>query len=205
MIEKLSFGEPFIETAYLEREEAYHVDEPCLLVNLERQGGKSIQAGAGLGIAPLCCAVVRNTDVSVPGHALMIRNFDTLSLDDLETLDCLRTVWKSARKGYPYYKSPKIAPCAGVQINFCLVSEPNYPSGIHCTHDRELDELHIQVCGTGAVDVLRENDPETVIASFPLAAGSTHAPVWDADGIYPWHRYRSVTRSIFLGMELDRN
>ncbi len=204
MVEKLSFGEPFIETAYLEAETAYRVEGTCLVVNLERAGGQSLTLGGALHVAPLRCAVARDTELSVPGRALLIRNFGGLSLDDLETLDCLRAVWKSARPGYPYYKSPKEEPAAGVRVNFCLVSEPNRPSGIHRTHDVELDELHVQICGTGAVDVLRENDPDTVLASLPLAAGCTHDAAWDARGEYPWHRYRSVTRSIFLCVELLR-
>ncbi len=204
MIEKLSFGEPFIETAYLEAEERYHVEGACLLVNLERQGGRAASVADGPNIAPLRCAVVCDADLSVPGRALLIRNFGGLSLDDLETLDCLRAVWKSARKGYPYYKSPKAEPAAGVRVNFCLVAEPDCPSGIHRTHTDDIDELHVQICGTGAVDVLRENDPGTVIASLPLSAGGTHDAIWNGSGDYPWHRYRSVARAIFLCVELLR-
>ena len=89
-------------------------------------------------------------------------------------------------------------------MNFCLVAEPDCPSGIHREHARELDELHVQIAGTAAVDVLRENDPDTVYASLPLTAGSVHAPLWDTDGTYPWHRYRSVTRALFLALEIDR-
>lgn len=204
MVQKQTFGEPFFETAYIENEQTVHAEGCCLVVNLDRQGGRSIRIGEELSVAPYGCAVVKDADLSVQGKALLIKNFGDLSLEDLETIDCLRGVWKSARKGYPYYKSPQAELTAGVRVNFCLVSEPNCPSGIHREHAKELDELHVQIIGSAYVDILQENDPDTVAVSLPLVAGSVHAPIWNDDGIYPWHRYRSATRSLFLALEIDR-
>ena len=88
-------------------------------------------------------------------------------------------------------------------MNFCLVAEPNCPSGIHSEHDRPIRELHVQVAGDGAVDLLRSADPAELFASLPLTAGSVHTATWNERGAYPWHRYRSVSRCIFLAISIE--
>ena len=87
-------------------------------------------------------------------------------------------------------------------MNFCLVSEPDCPSGIHREHGGPVQELHVQVVGEGALDLLRSEDPSSMFASLPLTAGSVHIPEWNEEGVYPWHRYRSKSRCIFLGVEI---
>lgn len=206
MIQKLVFGEPFFDTAFIEAEERVRIEGCCLLFNACREGGEAITVSDPAGarsftIAPLRCAVVKDTDVCVPGRALLIKNFGLPDLDDQLTYDLMCRIWPSER---PFHKSVKISPAEGVHFNFVLVDRPNCPSGIHRTHDRELDELHVQVCGNAAVDVMASDDPNSTLASLSLAPGSTHDALWDADGVYPWHRYRSLTRSVFLCVELDR-
>ena len=205
-MEKLAFGEPFIETRYLEKEE-YVTPSRCLIVNLDEN--ECISVEGQFSLAPLTSAIVCDAKLAVPGKALVICNVGTLDLNDLQTLDVLRAVWKSnyqlthleKHRGVPFYKSDRIT-IGNVTMNFCLVSEPCTPSGIHREHGGPVKELHVQVVGEGAVDMLHSDDPSTVFCSLPLAAGAVHAPTWDAEGIYPWHRYRSVTRCIFLAVEI---
>ena len=207
MIQKLSFGEPFIETHYLENEASFTAEGRCLVVNLDEE--KSVCVETSFSIPPLSTALVQDAELSVPGKALLICGFGLLDLNDLLTLDSLRAAWKSnwelthleKNRGVPYYKSPAVT-LGGAEMNFCLVSEPNAPSGIHRIHSRPVKELHVQITGEGAVDLLLSEDPESVFASLPLAAGTAHMPTWDKTGCYPWHRYRSVTRSIFLAVSI---
>lgn len=207
MTQRLAFGEPFIETRYLEAEAEYVTPGHCILINLDEE--KPVMLEGEYALAPLQSVRVCEARISVPGKALLICNAGTLDLNDLQTLDCLRKVWKSnwelthleKHRGVPYYKSSKVT-VDNVTMNFCLVSEPDCPSGIHREHDGAVHELHVQVVGEGAVDLMRSDDPKSMYASLPLTAGSTHAPTWDAKGVYPWHRYRSKSRCIFLAVEV---
>ena len=207
MVQKLTFGEPFIETRYIEAEEEYTTPGHCILVNLDTEQG--ILMNGEFTLPPLQAARTCEAQIRVPGKALLICNAGTLNLSDLQTLDCLRKVWKSnwelthleKHRGVPYYKSPRVTQ-GNVTMNFCLVSEPDCPSGIHREHDGLVKELHVQIVGEGAVDLLRSEDPASMFASLPLTAGSVHMPTWNAEGKYPWHRYRSKSRSIFLAVEI---
>ena len=151
-----------------------------------------------------------DANIRVPGKALLLANFGALDLDDLQTLDALRAVWKSnyelthneKQRGVPYCKSPKVT-LDKAAVNFCLVAVPNCPSGIHREHDRPIRELHVQVAGEGAVDLLRSADPGDVFASLPLTAGAVHTAIWNERREYPWHRYRSKSRCIFLAISIE--
>lgn len=208
MIQKLTFGEPFLETRYVEQESDCAVSGRCLLVNLDTE--QPVGMEGGFSLPPLQVCEARETGIRVPGKALLISHFGTLDLNDLQTLDVMRTVWKSnyelthqeKQRGVPYYKSPRIT-LGRAAMNFCLVAEPDCPSGIHKEHDRPVRELHVQVAGEGAVDLLRSADPADLFASLPLAAGSVHMATWNKRGEYPWHRYRSKSRCIFLAVSVE--
>jgi hypothetical protein len=206
-MEKLSFGEPFIETRYLEGDMGFEVTGSAVLVNLDEE--KAIVVEGGYSLPPLEAMVVHDASVDVPGRGLLVYGYDILKLDDLQTLDCMRRVWKSnyeltrleKQRGVPFYKSPRVT-IGNVTMNYCLVSEPGCPSGIHREHNMPVKELHVQIAGEAFVDLMRSSDPDSMYASLPLTAGLTHIPTWDAGGLYPWHRYRTKTRSIFLGVEI---
>ena len=206
MIEKLTFGEPFFETCCIERENCYRVSGRCLLLDLDTE--QPVVVEDVFELPPLQVCEVCDASIRVPGKALLIAG--TLDLDDLQTLDALRAVWKSnyeltheeKQRGVPYYKSPKIA-LGKVSMNFCLVAEPDRPSGIHREHDRPIRELHVQIAGEGAVDLLRSADPGDGFASLPLTAGAVHCATWNGRGEYPWHRYRSKSRCIFLSVSIE--
>ncbi|MBR6207901.1 MAG: hypothetical protein IKQ69_02785 [Oscillospiraceae bacterium] len=208
MIQKLTFGEPFIAARYIEQEADYAAPDQCILVNLDTE--QPVLVENGFSLPPLQACEIRFSHIRVPGKALLLRHAGTVDLNDLQTLDILRKVWKSnwelthlpQHRGVPYYKSPKVT-LGKLSMNLCLVAEPECPSGIHREHDRPIRELHVQVVGQGAVDLLRSPDPASVYASLPLAAGTVHIPEWNAEGVYPWHRYRSVTRCIFLAVSIE--
>lgn len=207
MIERLSFGEPFIESYYIKEEAEYTTPGHCILVNLDTE--QPIGMEGGFALPPMKAIRTCKAKISVPGKALLVCNAGTINLTDLQTLDVLRKVWKSnwelthleQHRGQPYYKSPQVT-FDNVTMNFCLVSEPDAPSGIHREHGGPVRELHVQMVGEGAVDLMRSEDQGSMYASLSLTAGSTHMPTWNAQGEYPWHRYRSKTRCIFLAVTI---
>lgn len=209
MNRKLTFGEPFIETRILEDEKHYHTSGRCIVVNLGRE---AVTLEESFALQPLETVIASDgTVLDVPGKALLIANSGLLDLNDLKTLDVMRGVWKSnfelthsdKQRGVPYYKSPRID-LNDVHMNFCLVSEPDYPSGIHRTHSGNINELHVQIAGDGAVELMRSDSHDSCYASFPMTAGDVHCPIWNELGAYPWHRYRSISRCVFLAVEIDR-
>ena len=208
MNQKLSFGEPFIETRYLEAEDAFAVSNSAILVNLDKE--KDILINGEFALGALKALVVREVTISVPGKALLIVGADTINLADRITMNALCAAWKSnyqltglpQHRNSPYIKSPKET-LGNVSVNFCLVADPDAPSGIHKDHaDPNVQELHVQIVGEGAVDLMKSQDPASVYASLPLTAGSTHMATWNQEGVYTRHRYRSVTPCIFLGVEV---
>ncbi len=205
MVQKLSIGEPFIETRLIREEEEYVTPGHCLLVNLDAE--KSILVEEEFSLRPLSAMRTCGARIRVPGCALLICNVGTLDLSDLQTLDCLRKIWKNGsqgnRRGTPCYRSPQLVQ-DNLTARFVLVSEPDYPLGIHREHDgKRIREIHVQVVGDGAIDLLRSEDPDSRYATLPLTAGTAHTPTWNAEGIYPWHRYRSKSRCIFLVIKME--
>ncbi len=206
-MQKLSFGEPFIESRYLEGDMGFAVSGAAMLLNLDEE--RDIVIEGEYKLPPLQAMVVHDAVIDVPGKALLVCSLGTLDLDDLQTLDCMRKGWKSnyelthleKHRGVPFFKSPRVT-IGNVTMNFCLVSEPGCPSGIHREHPAPVRELHVQIVGEAYVDLMKSADPDSMYASLPLTAGITHMPTWDADGVYPWHRYRTKTRSVFLGVEI---
>ena len=208
MNQKLSFGEPFIESRYLEAEESFDVTNSAIRVNLDKE--QDIMINKAFALGALKALEVHDVTISVPGKALLIVGADTIQLNDRITMKSLCDVWKSnyqltglpQHKNSPYFKSPKET-LGNVAVNFCLVADPDAPSGIHKEHaDPHVQELHVQIVGEGAVDLMKSQNPDSRYASLPLTAGSTHMATWNKEGEYPWHRYRSVTPCIFMGVEI---
>ena len=191
-MQKLSFGEPFIESRYLEGDMGFAVSWAAMLLNLDEE--RDIVIEGEYKLPPLQAMVVHDAVIDVPGKALLVCSLGTLDLDDLQTLDCMRKGWKSN------YELTHLEKHRGVP--FYMVSEPGCPSGIHREHPAPVRELHVQIAGEAYVDLMKSADPDSMYASLPLTAGITHMPTWDADGVYPWHRYRTKTRSVFLGVEI---
>jgi hypothetical protein len=47
-----------------------------------------------------------------------------------------------------------------------------------------------------------ENDLDTLYLEELMAPGTTHKPMWDENGNYPWHQYETITPSIFMAFEI---
>jgi hypothetical protein len=116
-----------------------------------------------------------------------------------------RRQWKSAYetfgldefRGLDFYCSPR-KELGELAFSFFYFGG-NTPGSIHREHD--FFELHTQVLGTGEMQKFRENDEKTLYEGVKMAPGYTHQPFFNSRGNYPWHRYRSVTKSILLAIE----
>ncbi len=123
MNQKLSFGEPFIESRYLEAEESFDVTNSAILVNLDKE--QDIMINKEFALGALKALEVHDVTISVPGKALLIVGADTIQLNDRITMKSLCDAWKSnyqltglpQHKNSPYFKSPKET-LGNVAVNF---------------------------------------------------------------------------------------
>jgi hypothetical protein len=63
-------------------------------------------------------------------------------------------------------------------------------------------EVHTQIVGFGKMQQCRERDVTTLYLEEPMAPGTTHRPMYDPDGNYPWHQFETITPSIFMAVEM---
>jgi len=206
LIQALDFAGPFFQVDYIENAEVYFVESPSVLINLARSPLQVL----GSPLPFLHSTIVRQVNVRQITKALIVKNYEQCSPDDPDTYHQIACCWKSLweysglerNRGIPYYKSPRVV-LNGISINFCL-AEAATPSAIHQKHEQDFEEVHLQICGTGKVQKLTDNDPATVYQEYALCPGTTHDLLSRPDGEYPWHRYCSITRGIFIVIEMNR-
>ncbi len=63
-------------------------------------------------------------------------------------------------------------------------------------------EVHTQIVGFGKMQQCRERDVDTLYLEEPMAPGTTHRPMYDDQGNYPWHQFETITPSIFMAVEM---
>ena len=210
-VQNLDFAQPFFQVAYVEGEAEYRAEGRCLVFNLAERSQVPLYI-RGIPVLPLKGTVVENVTVEHIGRALIVRDYDSLCLDDPQVARQIKQTWKSLyvcsgmerHKGIPYYKSPKVRIGGDTEINFCFVSEPMAPSGPHRDHDRDFDEVHAQIRGFGKMQKFEENDVSTFYQESFLAPGIVHEKFYDSQGRYPWHQYHSITPCIYMPIEIDR-
>lgn len=210
MIQKLDFAEPFFRVDYVEHEAAYPIEKQALVLNMGRSEADFVGVRP-VPVKPLRSTIVMNGTLEIEGRALVIHDYQRKFRIEDEEADAIKKVWKSLweyshlerNRGVRYYKSPRTVVGGDTGMNFCL-AEANIPSAIHREHGENFDEVHLLVWGTGRVQLLYKEDQDTVYQEFPLAPGNVNDPVWDENGNYPWHRYYSESRCIFVVVERNR-
>lgn len=212
---QLDFAEPFYSIDYIENEESYYVGPKSMVVNLAEREQALIELAGGRTILPLKAAMVQDMTVKNLKKAFIVRDVERTDINDRETAEKIKKTWKSLyemsgiarHKGLPYYKSPKF--CIGegsdhLELNFCFVSEGMVPSGPHREHDRDFDEVHAQIAGYGMMRIYEYEDKEHIHQELNMAPGVVHDKMYDSQGLYPWHEYKSVTPCVYCPIELDR-
>lgn len=214
-IVQLDFAEPFFHVEYLENESHCRIDQKSMVINLAEREKNNILLPGGRKIVPLKAAILQDVEITNLHKALVVRDFEYCDLTSAETVEAIKKQWKTLyemsgierHKGLPYYKSPKFCTGEGrdhIEINFCYVSKGGVPSGPHRDHDRDFDEVHAQILGTGMMRIYDYDDREHVHQELPMTAGIVHDRMYDKKGKYPWHEYMSVTPGIYCPIELDR-
>lgn len=144
-------------------------------------------------------------DLKITGKDLIVLNLDG-NLEVSEAVaDYCRQHWTQVYEIFPFdefkdtdfFRSPKVK-LGDVELNFWYCGE-DFSCGIHNTHD--FFEVHTQVLGRGEMQKFHSKDEDTLYYREILSPGQTHAPFYDKDCNYPYHRYKSISKCIWLAIE----
>ncbi len=96
-----------------------------------------------------------------------------------------------------FFRSPKIK-IGDLEFNFWYCEE-NFSCGIHNKHD--FFEIHMQILGRGEMQKFYDKDEKTIFYRELLCPGKTHKPFFTKERKYPYHRYKSISKCIWLAIE----
>ena len=207
-IETLTIGDPFFGIHILKDEDSHSVSGKTIVLNL---------ADTPLGVreqtlGPLQSAILKDTEIRAATHAVLIEGFAGHA-DEAALLARIRDTWPSAfqvrgeerLRGVEHYMSPKV--WVG-QFGFTLYHSASVPLNVGLHRDHAFcpvpgfREVHTQIIGFGMMQQCREQDVETLYLEEPMAPGTTHRPMYDAEGNYPWHQFETITPSVFMAVEM---
>ena len=207
-IETLDIAEPFFTLRLVKDEETHVIDGRAIVLNLAETPVQIMEQE----LAPLTSVIVQDCTLKVVQHIAVIEGFDAFT-DEAAFLEQVRATWPSAfdvrqeerLRGIGHYMSPKV--WVG-QFGFTFYHSATVPLnvGLHKDHDfcpvPGFREVHTQIVGFGKMQQCRERDICTLYLEEPMAPGTTHRPMYDAEGNYPWHQYETITPSIFMAVEM---
>jgi len=207
-VQTLDFAEPFFTVKCLVEEKDFAVSESCILINLSEQ-----PVGVeGQALDFFQSVVVTKTRLRDVGKAVLVERFANFS-DEQELLADVRRAWPLAYdvrkeerlKGVSHYMSPK-ANLGDINLSMYHAGSVPLNVGLHKDHvhcgDAQVKEVHTQIVGIGKMQQCREKDLGTLYLEEWMAPGTTHKPMYDADGKYPWHQYETITPGIFMAIEM---
>lgn len=207
-IEKLSFAEPFFNVTHVCDEVALSVEQKAIVLNL----GEVPISIEQQSLDPLQSCIVASTTIRQTQRAVLIEGFDQYP-DEAALFAAVRQRWPSAfvkrgeerLRGVEHYMSPKVFVDS---IGLTMYHSGSVPLnvGLHREHPfcpvPGFREVHTQVVGFGKMQQCREQDIATLYLEEPMAPGTTHRPMFDQNGDYPWHQYETITPAIFMAVEL---
>ena len=205
---RLSIGDPFFTVRLIEDCPRYSIGEKTIVLNL---GANPIRVREQ-HIQPLQSLVLLNTEIEDIETAVVVEGFAAHD-DEAALMAEVRALWPSAfevrgeerLRGIEHYMSPKV--WIG-QLGLTLYHSASVPLNVGLHRDHAFcpvpgfREVHTQILGYGVMQQCRERDIGTLYLEEPMAPGSTHRPMYDAQGNYPWHQYETVTPSIFMAVEM---
>ena len=207
-INTLEFAAPFFDVAFVTDETSLTIGDRSIFLNL---GDAPVRIEAQQ-LAPLQSAILAEVEVRDIGQAVIITGFDSHDSDE-ELFAAVRGVWPSAfqvrgeerLRGVEHYMSPKV--WVG-QIGLTMYHSASVPLkvGLHRDHPfcpvPGFREVHTQIVGVGKMQQCRERDIDTLYLEETMAPGTTHRPMYDGAGNYPWHQFETITPSIFMAVEM---
>lgn len=207
-IETLSIGDPFFTMRLLNGEATYQIAGKTIVLNLSNDPIRVREQTLG----ELQSIVLKSTEMQDVTRAVLIEGYADHP-DDAALMADIRKTWPSAfevrgeerLRGIEHYMSPKV--WVG-QYGFTLYHSASVPLnvGLHKDHAfcpvPGFREVHTQIIGFGKMQQCRERDVETLYLEEPMAPGTTHRPMYDAKGNYPWHQFETITPSVFMAVEM---
>jgi len=204
----LDFAEPFFTVKYLKDEAQYVVDDKVILINIDQQPIRIQDQRLGF----LQSVIVTKTAICDVKGAIVIERFDNYA-DESALFDEVKKTWTLAYdirkeerlKGVSHYMSPK-ANLGDIDLSLYHAGSVPLKVGLHKVHthcgDIEPREVHTQIVGIGKMQQCLERDIDTLYLEELMVPGTTHKPMFDAQGKYPWHQYETITPGIFMAIEL---
>ncbi|RLK02855.1 hypothetical protein [Ruegeria conchae] len=207
-VETLDFAEPFFRVQHITDEDGISVEGRAIVLNL---GGRDLSV-EDQTVAPLSSVIVQASILNNVERAVIIRDFDAHGDDDALFAKAKAT-WPSAfdirqeerLRGVSHYMSPKVF-VGNVGLTMYHSGSVPLNVGLHKDHPfcpvPGFREVHTQIVGFGKMQQCRERDVETLYLEEFMAPGTTHKPMYDTEGNYPWHQYETITPSIFMAVEI---
>ena len=207
-IETLTIGDPFFQVRIVKDEAAYPISGKTIALNLSPDPVRVREQTLG----ELQSVVLKDTEMRGVKHAAVIEGYADHG-DDAELMARIRETWPSAfevrgeerLRGIEHYMSPKV--WIG-QFGFTIYHSASVPLNVGLHRDHAFcpvpgfREVHTQIVGFGKMQQCRERDVDTLYLEEPMAPGTTHRPMYDADGNYPWHQFETITPSVFMAVEM---
>ena len=207
-ITTLEIGDPFFTIRLIENAPRHSIGEKTIVLNI---GDRPIRVREQ-SIQPLQSVVLVDTEMEDVEKAVVVEGYAGHT-DEAALMARVRETWPSAfevrgeerLRGIEHYMSPKV--WIG-QIGLTLYHSASVPLNVGLHRDHAFcpvpgfREVHTQIVGYGVMQQCRERDVATLYLEEPMAPGTTHRPMYDAEGNYPWHQYETVTPSIFMAVEM---
>lgn len=207
-IQELDFAEPFFAVKLIEDESEIAIQEKSILLNLSETPIR-IQKQT---LNHLQSAIFANTPVQGIETAVLVERFAGYTDEDA-LFERVKSVWPSAfevrgeerLRGVSHYMSPKI--WIG-NLGLTMYHSGSVPLNVGLHRDHAFcavpgfREVHTQIVGFGKMQQCLEKDVDTLYLEEPMAPGTTHRPMYDEDGNYPWHQFETTTPSIIMAVEM---
>lgn len=207
-ITSIDIAEPFYGVRFLSNEKSIPIKDKTIVLNLaetpiliEDQKLGSLQS-----------VIVADTTLLGVERAVIVDGVADHD-DQAHLFQTVRDAWPSAfdvrgeerLRGVAHFMSPKTW-VGSVGLSFYHSASVPLNVGLHREHPfcpvPGFREVHTQIAGFGKMQQCRERDIQTLYLEEPMAPGTTHKPMFDDQGNYPWHQYETITPSIFMAVEM---
>jgi len=207
-LRRLDIAEPFFCVSMIRDETSLRIGDRTIVLNLSDTPLRIRKQTLG----SLQSVILRETDIENVQHAILVERFDAYA-DEAALLEDVRQAWPTAfevrgeerLRGIGHYMSPKI--WVG-QIGITMYHSATVPLNVGLHRDHAFcpvpgfREVHTQIVGFGKMQQCRERDIDTLYLEELMAPGTTHRPMYDDQGNYPWHQFETITPSIFMAVEM---
>lgn len=204
----LDLAEPFFTVRHITDAADHELGDRAIVLNLSETPVR-IESQR---LDHLRSVIAANVSLHDLAHAVIIEGLDRHP-DEVGLFSAIRQVWPTAfqvrgedrLRGIEHYMSPKI--WVG-QFGFTFYHSASVPLNVGLHRDHAFcpvpgfREVHTQIAGFGTMQQCREKDVGTLYLEEPMAPGSTHHPMYDAEGNFPWHQFETTTPSILMAVEM---